>query len=406
MSNQVYTSFHNKELLKNPKIREAALHTETGVFIYNLNTDEYVKFMVVPDTLAENYKPTFHTESNIYGRSTPLYFYTGGGDKTLSFSFTLHEDLLPRYESRDQDTKTDIYKFLEQIQELAEAQIKNVGTDTQTLREPQVYLEIGNQFAGKGFVEILWNYKTPYRNEKYIVVDMTIKFTYVLDYETPTTELYAGGDEVLTQDFTFNLDIDAIKSASYYGVGGGKYLENFVPEYLDYEYIRSYVWETQKLYESYSFTALSMSDFEFQLQWSNLTFSAKSASLTVTMFGRFNNLGQNLGEFEKKTPFFLAALSTYYIEIVNILRPDISQVDRFRALNILRERVVNLSLFYNVTGGDINFRYSQQHEIHDTADSLRMTDSEKKLFEQEIDKLQRIITTQQAVLTQLVGGGQ
>lgn len=182
---KVWSSNQNQFYTENKNKKELPLLKDTEVFIYNKNTKEHVTFNIIPDSLQESYRPKFISESNIYGRTTPLYFYSGGEDRTVAFSFIVHEDLLPK---SSVDTHESITNFLEVLKKFSRSVSDKIGKD-QTLIAPEVYLQIGRQFAGSGHLQTQWQYGLPYRNGRYIVTEISITFTYYIEHKSPEIDL-------------------------------------------------------------------------------------------------------------------------------------------------------------------------------------------------------------------------
>lgn len=382
---QVWDSLYNKEVVKNPALKQALGSNETSVFIYDLNRDNFVTFNLVPDSLQENYKPRFSTESSIWGRSTPLHFYTGGESKTLSFSFTIHEDLLPLHntnKSRGRE-RENIYNFLDGVKELSSPLVTNRGSSEQTLKPPRVYLQIGNQFAGKGFLETGWNYSTPYRQGRYIKVDIDLTFTYDIEYETPEVNLLSSSEEIITQDYLLDIDDSLFDSDKF-----GSKLSELVPTYLSYDYLRTYVYETQKLHNQYNYDSMTPEELEAR-------FTYYKPSPTITLSDRDITRG------ERTINPYLVLLALYFQDLVEITNPGVSMGDRVRALITLRQKIDSLREDYNAKQG----KYSYFSQVDGTYFQGTMTRDEKEMFETEIKKLEVIVETQLTVLQQVIGGG-
>lgn len=62
-------------------------------YIINLATDTWVPLPVLPESVTESVSASW-SPTSIPGRSASYYTYAGTNNRTLSFSFTLHRDLL------------------------------------------------------------------------------------------------------------------------------------------------------------------------------------------------------------------------------------------------------------------------------------------------------------------------
>lgn len=388
-----WKSFQNQ----NDPSSTRSLKGETSIFIYNKNTGEHVSFNLVPDSLQETYKPRFVSESGIYGRSTPLYFYIGGDDKTLSFSFSIHEDLLQGYSNNFSSVNRNIYTFLDKIKEFSRPVIKNEGRENQTLVPPQVYLQIGRQFAGTGFITTGWNYTVPYRDGRYIKVDMSVSFTYQLEYNSPKASLYDGADILIDKSLMFEL------SSNLVGVGGTKRkLEDLLPEYLDYEYMRTHVYGDIKAEE----IALSGSNFTYTVDGSG----ALGITLKNTIYneetGIFegNELGRSIMDrvnIVTSRGAYFALLDYYKRELVGTMNPAHTPSSRTKALNNLYGNVKELEKTFISSDGKWILYYGSYG-----GDPRIMSNEDKKLFRVQLKEFYIILDTQFIYLENMIGASE
>jgi len=396
-----WKSFHNQG---DPSITEKNLKKESSVFLYNKNTGEYVSFNLIPESLQETYKPRFVAESGIYGRSTPLYFYSGGDDKTLSFSFSIHEDLLQGYTSNFSsiETQRSIYKFLDKIKKFSLPVIGNQGSETQTLIPPKVYLQIGNQFAGTGFLTTGWNFSVPYRDGRYIKVDMNISFTYQLEYASPGY-LLGTEDNVKLFDDSIMFDLNYITGPTEYITPK---TEDLLPEYLEYEYLRSYAYEDTKL------EAIALSGGNFSLSASQDILSIR---LIDTSYLRdpmgvpdpndtyFGSVYLRYQLVMSRGPYF-SMLDYYKRELVGIIKPSTTPSSRIDALNKLLKEIRNLKEVFTKSKG-MYVIYADG--ISGSVDyPYEMTTPEKVEFEKQLKQLYVIIYTQLTYLTSMTKGSE
>lgn len=155
---------------------------------------EVIELKLIPDGVSESYKQQIVTQQ-LYGTYSPMYFYTGGGSKTIQFRFTIHEDI--------NHVEGSIYKLRDKLISFGTATFDATGT----LQEPLVYLELGDQFAGKGFLSTTFGFKTPYRNGRMIVADVEMTFTFIEEFDQDTYQLSTAGEHnyIRREDLTVDL---------------------------------------------------------------------------------------------------------------------------------------------------------------------------------------------------------
>lgn len=363
---------------KQNRIKTLNVKPNTSLFIYNLNTDEHLTFNLIPDTLQDTYTPTFHAENNIYGRTTPLYFYTGGGGKTLSFSFTLHEDELYK-STTDITINRDIYKYIDKLVSFTEPYLKNIDTRNQTLKEPLVYLQLGEHFSGKGFIEVNWSYRTPFRNNRYILADVGITFTYVVEYE-----------QLEVSEVEIQETISHLQDYLFYPQNIDEELMAFLPYYTDYDYVKTY--------------SLELMTQEFKSTLNNDW--RKISALATMILGGEGELPileyWYIGTGDPAQDIYILMLQSFYIDLSNILHPTFPY-NRTKELNTLSFNVRKLETTYKKYGGRVIRKFHLIDPISGSESGYytsvhKMSEEDKELFEQEIKRLKSMISVNQQVI--------
>jgi len=187
-----------------------------NLYIYNINTKQEVKIDLVPDSIAESYSPRI-TSVRPFGVLRPINFYVGGGEKKISFSIELHEDIA--------NINGSLYALIDRLKGMSLPVVSN-----ESLKGPSVYIQFGTQFAGKGHIDTSVTYKLPYNVEtgRYKAASVSLTFTFheefyetptVVDESTLTTKL---GVSVLPEVAWLNQDNDSI--------------DDFLGLVLDYDY--------------------------------------------------------------------------------------------------------------------------------------------------------------------------
>lgn len=159
----------------------------TSLYLYNVNTEEWVFIPVIPDSLSASYSANFQSVTT-HGLIRPVRYYTGGSEKSVSFTIKMHEDLLHK-DSLHEDPQ---YKYSNKLDEYANAdsnlyalvdvikRLSEPSTDykKQVLLPPKVYFQLGNQFAGTGHIDTSVSFSVPFRNGRYIMADISFTFAF------------------------------------------------------------------------------------------------------------------------------------------------------------------------------------------------------------------------------------
>lgn len=191
----------NKEL--------TAVKPNTGeheLYLLNLNTigstNEVVKLKLIPDGVSEAYKQRIISETP-YGTYSPMYFYAGGEGKTISFDFELHEDENHELvtDNRNNTVDRSIYELIEKLKRMNAPTVKQ-----NVIIEPSVYIQLGNQFAGKGFLNLNFDFNKPFRNDRYVRVKVTLTFTFIDEYDDETVDYTTPAKEYIRPEgITFDI---------------------------------------------------------------------------------------------------------------------------------------------------------------------------------------------------------
>ena len=168
----------------------------TSLYLYNVNTEEWVSIPVIPDSLSASYSANFQSVTT-HGLIRPVRYYTGGSEKSVSFTIKVHEDLQYEYSNTKSDeyanTKSNLYALVDVIKRLSEP---NTDHDSQVLLPPKVYFQLGNQFAGTGHIDTSISFSVPFRNGRYIMADISFTFTFHEIFESSklTVEITEPGE--------------------------------------------------------------------------------------------------------------------------------------------------------------------------------------------------------------------
>ena len=206
-----------------------------GILLYlaNLNTIEddgiegsrktfknEISLHLMPDSISEIYTYNVVSQSP-YASMRPYYFYTSGSEKQISFTFQLHTDMLDTigrkegqyfgsdiiYKDLDIDyggykelyTMLQNYPVINMILNMSRP-IYKYNNNNPELYEPLVYFQLGNQFAGIGYLNSSFKFSKPYDVEtgtyKMITISMTITYMEEFDiYSQYQADLMTMGEK-------------------------------------------------------------------------------------------------------------------------------------------------------------------------------------------------------------------
>jgi hypothetical protein len=209
----------------------------TSLYLYNINTEEWVFIPVIPDSLSASYSANFQSVTT-HGLIRPVRYYTGGSEKSVSFTIKMHEDLLHK-DSLHEDPQ---YKYSNKLDEYANAdsnlyalvdvikRLSEPSTDykKQVLLPPKVYFQLGNQFAGTGHIDTSVSFSVPFRNGRYIMADISFTFVFheIFESNKLTVETTEPGE------LTVGIGIDDPP-----GINSDADFENFYKESVNVDFI-------------------------------------------------------------------------------------------------------------------------------------------------------------------------
>ena len=329
----------NKEL--------TAVKPNTGeheLYLLNLNTigstNEVVKLNLIPNGVSEAYKQRIISETP-YGTYSPMYFYAGGEGKTISFDFELHEDENHELvtDNRNNTVDRSIYELVEKLKRMNAPTVKD-----NSIIEPSVYIQLGSQFAGKGFLNLNFDFNKPFRNDRYVRVKVTLTFTFIDEYENEAVDYTTPVKEYIRPEgITFDIQ-DLFNNAA---------IEDFFSEDNPYDMFVTQDFAFRKLESFYN--ALGMVDAEetakeirrvalsenaatsvysqsisYQLYQLALDFTYIVTSEHLTTQAKVNNLNKIKNKAETELQSYIDTNSQYSIDTgaeVQVVRDFITQVD-------------------------------------------------------------------------------
>ncbi len=160
-----------------------------SVFIYDTQRDKSVEFSrLIPQSVGVNYKANFSSQTP-FGAIRPIRFYTGGSDYTLSFSIDIMETEKPtvinsdiKHISTKNDSLEDVLNRLKSFEFPPEEVSKNL------IKQPVIYIQIGQQFTGLGRITVDIERKKPYQvhTGTYMYATVNITFTYYKKFDEST----------------------------------------------------------------------------------------------------------------------------------------------------------------------------------------------------------------------------
>lgn len=164
--------------------------------------------MISPESVSETPStPNFDTY-DIPGRSSPPVSYSGGEQRTLSFTLSLHRDLLDvnsNYMMNADSSITAGYSSEKALSDNFAALINQLKAlnyprySSAGLIPPTVYCKIGNDLRIRGYCSVTFDYKRPIdKYGRFMAVDVTFDFTEVLDVSWSADEIINGMKRYVT----------------------------------------------------------------------------------------------------------------------------------------------------------------------------------------------------------------
>ena len=315
----------------------------TYVYIYDFSFNkELVLKNLLPQAVGESYSPNIIKESGIFGRAYPLNFYTGGSGKTLSFSLDIHEDLLP-------SDKT-LYEILNYFEYLTNPVISPVK---KTVTGHEVYLQIGEQFAGRGHLNVNYSLQKPFRNGRYTMSKVNFTFTFHeefnnLDYtfnDRSTTEY--NSNLLPQQSDLFRNNLYGI--GAYYGINtydiDTNALYDFATEVWDYDFIKTLLFTNEKLlYGLFKEPSdpKSYSEIGAQVGKSGASDLYSFIYNTPTFLTR-NTHGGGINELDNYVSYadWYVQIINFYVEALNVLTtyPVGGTASKLNNIRILKDKI-------------------------------------------------------------------
>lgn len=197
-----------------------------NLYLYNVNSREQLHIKLIPDQLSETYSQNIISVEP-FGVIHPIQFYGGGSNKSLAFEFILNEDM-----AISMGLGNTIYEVSDKIKRLSEPVVKS----GKVYREPLVYFELGNQFAGIGHITTSLGYRKPYSRGRYTVLSCSISFVFHELFKQEVGRLGPEpSTEVISSQYSFDFE-GSVASGTYDNVEDF-YKENFDTSYFFTEYI-------------------------------------------------------------------------------------------------------------------------------------------------------------------------
>lgn len=320
----IYRPWNSNQTEYARKLSIVAPDTAQSLFIYNVNTKESIELKLIPNSMSESYSSRIVKESGIYGRVRPLNFYTGGGGKTLSFSFDLHEDL--------NSIDGSLYKLLDTLKDMSKPTFNgNRGL----IQEPIVYLQFGDQFAGKGHINSDYTLNKPYRKDisrgnggRYAFANVSITFTFHEEFEQ-SQYLISDEGELAISSYSIDLQkaYDNFLSERYgdYASEYGISMEDFIELVTANQYYITQSFTSEKLLGGFlNSVKINANDKKNPKLYEELMKLAETGQRVDGGLVYQYSYGQ-LNEIT-------AAVFNFYVDLSNILSNDMVLVNKLEAV--------------------------------------------------------------------------
>ena len=219
-----------------PRLATERLEKEEELFLYNVNTREELNLKLIPDQLAESYSPKIVSVTP-FGVITPINFYVGGDEKTISFAFKIYEDF--------NNVGGSVYNVIKMLENMAKPVYANAR-----LLEPIVYFQLGRQFVGMGHISTTFTYNKPFRNGRYTAIDVSMTFTF--------HEQFDDDPIVLNDTYTSDMSPFALDSAI---ADSNEFIDDFILFMGDPDYFITQVFGNQKFKTYFNTVVTSASEY-------------------------------------------------------------------------------------------------------------------------------------------------
>lgn len=146
-------------------------------YIINLVTGTRIEFDITPDSIEDSNNASFDSQS-IRGRSSPYQGYSESGPRTISYSVTLHHDLC----------KDGLLNTVNKLKALTYPEYGGI------LQLPLCLVRLGDMIHCKAIVgDVGVSWQKPIRDGIYLVADISISFTEVVDTPYGAGEIESSG---------------------------------------------------------------------------------------------------------------------------------------------------------------------------------------------------------------------
>lgn len=165
-------------------------------YIYLYHTDEYFILPQYPDSIDDSIGSTF-SSTQALSRTAPIYSYSYSGPRTVSFTLTLHRDLMDEYNKGASNVRingsdgdvitniTDDYVDL-LIKKLQSVALPNYDEKKRQVQPPMIALRYSNEIFIRGVVNggINLKFSGPVLNNgKYAMCNITFSVYEVTPFD-------------------------------------------------------------------------------------------------------------------------------------------------------------------------------------------------------------------------------
>lgn len=384
--------------------------TIQSLFLYDINKKIEVELRLIPNSLSEQYAARILKESGIYGRLRPINFYTGGGPKSLSFSFELHEDL--------NAIDGSLYNLLNRIKDMSKPSYNNARG---VIDEPVIYFQLGDQFAGMGHIDSEYTLNKPFRlNEssdnlgRYAMASVSITFTYHEEFESVQKSI---SDTGTVYSSSVAVDLDAAYR-NYLNIQAQDPRYGRVPDLTSVISIDDFI---ERVTGSQYYITQSFVDEKMLGGYLNAIGKAPSYSTQVTTSqGLRMTLDEALESGQRiqysygdgTNPYAIQVFN-YYIDLSNILSTDLIVVDKMSAMDnfyrLVEQSYKDMNYLVAISKTGLtqieDFSIIQVKIAVGSNLTIDMSVKEADRTLTEFRNLLRIISDQRAVYSALKGAG-
>jgi len=388
--------------------------TIKSMFLYNINTEEEIKLMLIPDSLSEQYSSRIIKESGIYGRVKPINFYTGGNSKKLSFSFNLHEDL--------NSIDGSLYKLLKTLKSMSKPIISG---SRDMIQEPIVYFQMGDQFAGLGHINTQYTLNKPYRKNtlisnggRYAFASVSITFIFHEEFLTSKNSISSTGESVFT-----STEINLEDAYSNFIQGNGSALvtsiDDFVQEIEGGDYYITQTFANEKLLGG--FLNAIMKDDRYTESGYTESYDAILDSINTGQKLLPTDMSNYYGtspapDYSTIITPIQADIFNFYIDLSNILSAGLVIINKGTAISSLYRRVYDYYKWLRLKIDNAIYNYenlnldsvkdsSTLNISYSTYVSIAMAYEKTLVALESLENLLEIIDTQKAIYSSMASAG-